>query len=145
MAIDLGSAMVKGLYNKSKGQRVTAPLPPADNMPWGPVPNANPAYIDPRVAPNAAGFPPPRGPSLPPQGAMPHGAAPMNAPMPPMAEPPILGPAQPTMQTRTMKRRATIAPGRKAPGSQQPSAASVTAEPAGNQLVRMMARGRGGA
>jgi hypothetical protein len=128
--------MVKGLYNKSnrwQGPRITAPLPPPDNMPWGPSPQQNPAYIDPRVSPNNAGFPLPRGPSLP-QG----GQGPPQAPMTPMQEPPILGPQQPTMQTSSMSRRATIGRPRKPPGSQQPSSAATTAEPAGSQLLRMM-------
>lgn len=135
MAIDLGTTLVKGLYNKSShwmGPKVAAPLPPPDNMPWGPTPQQNPAYIDPRIAPNTAGFPPPRGPSLP------QGHPPPQPPMTPMQEPPVLGPQPPPMQTRAQSRRATIGRPRKPEGSQQPSAASVTSEPAGTQMLRMM-------
>jgi hypothetical protein len=151
MAIDLGTSMVKGLYNKSThwmGPKVAAPLPPADNMPWGAVPQANPAYIDPRVAPNTAGFPPPRGPSLPPQGAH----TPQLAPMPPMQQTPLLAPqAAPSSPSPSLQRRAAIGAPRKAPKEMppdaRPTAKGSSAEGAGDALLRMMhgeRRGGGG-
>jgi hypothetical protein len=132
--------MVKGLYSKSnrwQGAPVTAPLPPPDNMPWGPTPQTNPAYIDPRVAPNTAGFPLPRGPSLP-QG----GHAPQERPMMPMQQPPVLGPqAPPGPMPAARSRRPTIGKMRKPPGGQPPEARPSPASPgqgAGDALLRMM-------
>jgi hypothetical protein len=137
MAIDLGTAMVKGLYSKTnrwQGTPVTAPLPPPDNMPWGATPNTNPAYIDPRVSPNTAGFPVPRGPSLP-QGGMP------ERPMMPMQQAPILGPSSPSPQGSVRAHRPTIGKMRKPPSGQPPEARPSPASPgqgAGEALLRMM-------
>lgn len=146
MPIDLGTSMVKGLYNKSThwmGPKVTAPLPPADNMPWGPTPQANPAYIDPRIAPNTAGFPLPRGPSLPPQSG-----SPQQAPMPPMQQAPLLTPQPPPPgPTFAQQRRGAIGRPRKAPNETPPDARPTAKEPAGDALLRMMhgeRRGGGG-
>lgn len=154
MPIDLGTSMVKGLYNKSThwmGPKVAAPLPPADNMPWGPMPQTNPAYIDPRMAPNTAGFPLPRGPSLP-QGIPPgFGQAPQQAPMPVMAQTPLLTPQpQPPSPSRSLQKRGSIGRPRKAPNQMPPDArptAKGPGEAAGDALLRMMhgeRRGGGG-
>ena len=139
MAIDLGTSMVKGLYHKAAPQ-VTAPLPPPDNMPWGPVPGRNPAYIDPRAAPDNAGFPLPGGPSLPQQQ---HGPLPQASPTPLMPQPPVLAP-QPTGHAvpGPLARRATIGrPRKSAHGAPPAGAGPVPAAanmPAGDALLRMM-------
>jgi hypothetical protein len=139
MAINLGTEMVKGLYNKSnrwQGTPVTAPLPPPDNMPWGALPQTNPAYIDPRASPNTAGFPLPRGPSLP------QGAIPPERPMMPMQQAPILGPSPPSPKsTAAASRRPTIGKMRKSPSGQPPEARPSPLSPghgAGDVLLRMM-------
>lgn len=145
MPIDLGTSMVKGLYNKSThwmGPKVAAPLPPADNMPWGPVPQANPAYIDPRAAPNTAGFPLPHGPSLPPQGA-PQQAVPAKAGAPPMQQAPLLTPqpqpgAPAPGPSPSQQRRGSIGRPRKAPNEMPPDARPAPKEGAGDALLRMM-------
>ena len=138
MAINLGTELVKGLYNKSnrwQGQPITPPLPTPDTMPWGPQPQMNPAYIDPRVAPNTAGFPLPRGPTLP------HGGPPPERPMTPMQQAPIVGPSPPSPKSAAIARRPTIGKMRKAPSGQPPEARPSPASPgegAGDALLRMM-------
>ena len=136
MAIDLGPAFVKGLYSKNKAQKVAAPLPPSDNMPWGPAPQLNPAFIDPRTAPNTAGFPPPQGAGL---GPSLRSNEPPERPMMPMQQPPIMGPQQPQAIGSGRPTRATIRPGTRRPTSGLPAGqrASPT-EPAGEQMLRMM-------
>jgi len=138
MPINLGTEMVKGLYSKTnrwQGAPVAAPLPPPDNMPWGAVPQQNPAYIDPRVSPNTAGFPLPRGPSLP-QSGPPH-----ERPMMPMQQAPVVGPSPPSPKGVAAGRRPTIGKMRKSPSGQPPEARPSPAAPgqgAGDVLLRMM-------